>query len=95
MMNLSTCTQARTPGEASDEVSLAKAIAMETVDSMSTEATGNEDLREKIGANDGTIPATSVQCFDFDDSMDISAWEWNRFLDFSPVDDQYPPDNES
>jgi len=93
-MNLSTCAQTETLGESS-EVSSERPITVPNVDSMRTGSTGNENLRKNIDTGNGTTLATVGQCFDFDDSMDTSAWEWNRFLDFSPVDEQCPPDNES
>jgi hypothetical protein len=95
VINLSTCAQTETLDESLKEISFERSIAVPNVDIVRPGTTSNDNLRKNIDTGNGTTLATSGQCFDFDDSMDTSAWEWNRFLDFSPLDGQCPPDNES
>lgn len=94
-MNPSACTQAGLLDELPDDGSCEKTIATADMDSLSTPAVDDHDLCETSNAGDDTILATSVQGFDLDDSMETSAWEWSKFVDFSPANDQYSPGNES
>jgi hypothetical protein len=95
MMDLSTCAQAQTPGERSDESSLEKAVAAADVGIMRTEAASNDDLWEENDATDDTALATIVQASLFGDNMETNAWDWSMYLDLSPMNDQSPPDNVS
>lgn len=57
-------------------------------------ATNSDGWREDIELNDA-VAATTEQTFLFGDNLETSAWEWSRFLNFSPADDHSPLDNGS
>jgi hypothetical protein len=85
----------QTPGERSREGSLEGEIAAADMNVSRTEAVSNNDLWEKNGAADNRALATTEQASLFGDNMETNAWEWSMYLEFSPVNDQSPPDIES
>jgi hypothetical protein len=55
----------------------------------------DDGLRQNIDTVDSLTLARDGQAFRFVNSMETNAWQWNDFLDLSPIIDRSPPGNES
>lgn len=93
-MNLSDCAQTQyrdgQPGDSICEDAVVRHVA-----STCEQAINSDELRKNIDADGSWVLATSEQAVLFEDNMETSAWEWSRFLNFSPAGHQSSPDNES
>jgi hypothetical protein len=55
----------------------------------------DDGFRQNIDTIDSLTLARDGQAFRFVNSMETNAWQWNDFLDLSPIIDRSPPGNES
>ena len=55
----------------------------------------DDGLRQNIDTVDSLTLARDGQAFRFVNSMETNTWQWNDFLDLSPIIDRSPPGNES
>ncbi|GAB7335650.1 hypothetical protein MBLNU13_g07965t2 [Cladosporium sp. NU13] len=58
-------------------------------------ATTDDGLKRNIDTIDSLTLARDEQAFRFINSMDTNVWQWNEFLDLSPIIDRSPPGNGS